>query len=203
MAAYLRTLISGNKDFGGYLSVDGEKSFKIADDMIYELSAGQHSLVVYSTSDAQRKTGEFQAKLYANTSSSGVVLDTLEKASALKNLGDGWEINLMVDENQIVELSVLTKGTNVVGDPMCKVSDLDEEDVERLENQFNEWRNTPIRSKKKMIWGLILTFCGVFGLSNVLTTQPIDVEAIPVMIALAAIGVLLFVFGFKKKIRRK
>ena len=128
MAAYLHTQISGNKDFGGYLSVDGEKSIKIGDDMTYELSTGQHSLVVYSTSDAQRKTGELQAKIYTHTSSSGAIMDTLEAASTLKNLGDGWEINVVVEENQLVELSVLSKGTALVGDPMYKVTDLDEED---------------------------------------------------------------------------
>ena len=48
MAAYLHTVIDGNKSFGGYLSVDGEKAFAVNDDTTYELSPGHHYFVLYS-----------------------------------------------------------------------------------------------------------------------------------------------------------
>ena len=203
MAAYLHTAIDGNKDFGGYLSVDGEKSIKIGDDMTYELAPGHHSLVVYSTSDAQRSAGKFQASVYNNTSSSGAILDSLERKSALSNLGDGWEINIMVEDNQLVSLNVLSKGSKIVSAPLYNIVDLSAEEIAHLEKKFDEWRNTPIRSKKKMIWGAVLTFFGFFGLYNTINDPPVDMSSVGVMLGLAAIGILLFVFGFRKKIRRK
>lgn len=203
MAAYLHTTVDGNKNFGGYLSVDGEKSFKIGDDMTYELSPGHHSFVVYSTSEMQRKAGKFQASVYANTPSSGAVFDTVELNSALKNIGDGWEINVMVQDNQMLSLNVLSKGEKIVNAPLYNTIDLSEEEIESLEKRFNEWRNTPIRSKKKMLWGAILAFAGAFGFSNTLNDPAAEMSEYFFGIGLAAIGILIFVFGFRKKIRRK
>ena len=198
MAAYLNTFIDGNKSFGGYLSVDGEKAFKIGDDMTYELAPGHHVLVIYSTSNFQRSAGKFQADMYMNTNSSGAIVDAMTKHSALKNLGDGWEINVYVEDHQLLSLNVRSKGEKLIGDPLYSVADLSDEDVERLEKMFEEWRNTPIRSKKKMIAGLIVAFCGVVGTSN----SAGEVGGILAGIGLIALGVLLFVFGFRKKIRR-
>lgn len=203
MSAYLHTVIDGNKNFGGYLSVDGAKSFAINDDMTYELTPGHHALIVYSVPDFQRKSGKLQATLYTHTSSNGAVLDMLEAQSAIRNMGDGWEINIMVDDRQMVELNILSQGSKIVGDPMYAVSDLSEEEAKELEERFDAWRNTPIRSKKKMIWGAVLTFLGVFGTSNVLKESPVEIGGLLGMLGLAAAGVLLFVFGFRKKIRRQ
>lgn len=203
MSAYLHTVIDGNKNFGGYLSVDGAKSFAINDDMTYELTPGHHALMVYSVPDFQRKSGKLQATLYTHTSSNGAILDTLEAQSAIRNMGDGWEINIMVDDRQMVELNILSQGSKIVGDPMYGVSDLSEEQVKELEERFDAWRNTPIRSKKQMIWGAVLTFLGIFGASNGLRESPVDVGGIFLMLGIVAAGVLLLVFGSRKKIRRQ
>ena len=198
MAAYLNTVIDGNKNFGGYLSVDGEKAFAIGDDMTYELAPGHHILVIYSTSNFQRSAGKFQANMYMNTSSSGAILDAMERHSALKNLGDRWEINVYVEDHQMLSLNLLSKREKLIADPLYSVTDLSDEDVAQLEKRFEEWRNTPIRSKKKMIAGLIVAFCGLVGTSN----SEGDVTGILLGIGLIVLGVLLFVFGFRKKIRR-
>lgn len=203
MSAYLQTVIDGNKSFGGYLSVDGGKSFAISDDMTYELSPGHHSFVIYSTSEFERKSGKLQATLYNNTSSSGAILDAMERHSAIKNLGDGWEISIVVEDHQMVILSILSKGSKLVGDPMYKTVDLSHEEVKELEVRFEEWKNTPVRSKKKMIWGAVIAFLGAFGASNALKESPVEAGAVLVMLGIAAVGVLLFIFGFRKKIRRK
>ena len=203
MSAYLHTVIDGNKNFGGYLSVDGAKSFAINDDMTYELTPGHHALIVYSVPDFQRKSGKLQATLYTHTSSNGAILDALEAQSAIRNMGEGWEINIMVDDRQMVELNILSQGSKIVGDPMYGVSDLSEEEVKELEERFDAWRNTPIRSKKQMIWGAVLTFLGIFGASNGLRESPVDVGGIFLMLGIVAAGVLLLVFGSRKKIRRQ
>ena len=203
MSAYLHTVIDGNKNFGGYLSVDGAKSFAINDDMTYELTPGHHALMVYSVPDFQRKSGKLQATLYTHTSSNGAVLDMLEAQSAIRNMGDGWEINIMVDDRQMVELNILSQGSKIVGDPMYAVSDLSEKEVNELEERFDAWRNTPIRSKKKMIWGAILAFLGIYGTTGMLQQSPVEIGGLLGMLGLAVAGVLLFVFGFRKKIRRQ
>lgn len=203
MSAYLHTAIDGNKDFGGYLSVDGEKAIKIGDDMTYELSPGHHSLVIYSTSDAQRAAGKFQATVYNNTSSSGAIMDTLERKSALSNLGDGWEINVIVDNNQMITLNILSKGSKLVAAPLYNVIDLSDEDVAELENRFEEWKNTPIRSKKMITWGVVLTICGSIGFFSAIQTKPLNMEGFLFTLGFTAVGVLVLVLGSRKKIRRK
>lgn len=203
MSAYLHTAIDGNKDFGGYLSVDGEKAIKIGDDMTYELSPGHHSLVIYSTSDAQRAAGKFQATVYNNTSSSGAIMDTLERKSALSNLGDGWEINVIVDNNQMITLNILSKGSKLVAAPLYNVIDLSDEDVAELEKRFEEWKNTPIRSKKMITWGVVLTICGSIGFFSAIQTKPLNMEGFLFTLGFTAVGVLVLVLGSRKKIRRK
>lgn len=176
MSAYLITRISGNENFGGYLSIDGGKSDAIVNGEFIRLSPGQHSLKVHSTSDAQRGMGNVQAFLYRNTSSSGALGDALERQSARSNLGDSWDINVYVEDDQVVYLNVLTKGQKIIDDPLYKVEDMTEDlkleldaKQKEMEARYEEWRNTPVRSKKLMIWGGILAFSGVYGLVNYFT----------------------------------
>lgn len=206
MSAYLQTLISGNESFGGYLSVDGEKAFSISHDMTYELAPGQHCLMIYSTSNFERASGKTQAFLHMTTSSSGAVLDTLGAASAIKSMGDRWQIDVVVDDGDLVELRVLSKGSKLVGDPLFAVRELDKEELSHLEARFEEWRNTPIRSKKQMTIGAILAFCGLFGSFNAIRGAVDSSElltALVLFVGLVALGGFLFYRGFQKKIRRK
>ncbi len=205
MSAYLLTLINGNKSYGGYLSVDGEKSFPIQDDMTYELSPGQHSLSIYTNSDAQRKVGSVQASVYNNTSSSGVILDAIERQSALSNMGDGWVIDVFVQEGQLLTLSVLTKGSKFAGTPLYEVDDLTDEAIKELEEKFEAWRNTPVRSKKQIVWGLILASVGAIIFSNYIRNNN-EENAGGILVVwgiIFVVGVILFLLGMKKKIRRK
>ncbi len=205
MSAYLLTLINGNQDFGGYLSVDGEKAIAIKDDMTYELSPGQHSLEIFSTSDAKRNVGKMQANILTRTSSSGVIGDAMEIQSTLSNLGDSWTIDVVVEDGQMITLSVVSKGSKLVGNPLYKVDDLTEEAIKELEEKFEAWKNTPIRSKKQIVWGLILAFCGAFGFMNYITGENKEdlVQTVAVMGGLFGIGLLLFILGMRKKVRRK
>ncbi len=203
MPAYLHTVIDGNKNFGGYLSVDGEKSISITDDMTYELTPGHHSLIIHSKSDAERASGKLRANLYNNTSSDGALMDSIERASILKSLGDGWEINVMVENNEMLTLNVLSKGNKILNAPAYQVVELSAEEIEDLEKKFEEWRNTPVRSKKLMVWGAILTFCGFVGVTNAIQQNPFEIGGLLVTLGLGALGVILFISGFKKKIRRK
>ena len=152
MSAYLQTLIQGNQNFGGYISVDGEKAFAVQHDMTYEITPGIHIITIYSTSNFERASGNVQKFAYNHSSSSGAVMDTLAKASAIKSLGDEWSIQIEISENEICEITNVSKGSKLIGDPMYRVRELSAEEVTMYEEKFEEWRNTPVRSKKKIKW---------------------------------------------------
>ena len=213
MSVYLITRISGNENFGGYLSIDGGKSGAIENGEFIRLSPGQHSLQIHSTSDAQRGIGNAQAFLYRNTSSSGVLGDALERQSAKSNLGESWDINVYVEDDQVVYLNVLTKGQKIIDDPLYKVEDMSEElkqeldaKQQELEEKYEEWLNTPVRSKKLMVWGGVLAFFGVFGLANYFSSGGMQDSGIGGALVLGLfipVGAWMIYSGSKKKIRRK
>ncbi len=216
MSAYLCTFIYGNESFGGYFSVDGEKSRAIEDDMTYQLEPGPHRIEIFSTSNAERAAGKFQAAVYSNTSSSGAVWDSIERNQAIKNLGDSWSFDVFVEENQCVFLRVRTSGRSIVADPMYEVTDLTDEQIERLETTFKKIeeqriieKNTPRRSVPKIVWGSILMGIGGLCVLTVLgemaggsVSEPSALIApLVVLGGLAIGGLLLFIDGRKKKIR--
>lgn len=201
MSAYLITLISGNESFGGYLSVDGATAFPIENDMTYEIKPGVHSIVIYSTSNFDRAKGSAQATVYSNTSSSGRIFDAIEAGIAMKNLGDKWEMSINVEENQLLALNVTSSGKKIVATPMYEVSNLTDDEVKQLEKTFEEYRSTPRRNPKQMVWGAILAAVGAFGMFNFIRIGG-DAKAAIILGAILGIGVLLFVLGFMKRIRK-
>lgn len=204
MSAYLQTLISGNQSFGGYLSVDGEKSFAVSHDMTYELAPGRHHFELFTTSDSSRKAAKGQAWLYNNTSSSGAILDAIERQQIRSQMGEGYEFDVVVGDGEMVQIEILSKGSKLVGAPMSRIIELSPAEIAEWERKFEEWRNTPIRSPKQMIWGAVLAFLGVFGATNAINGGEEDLmSALLLMGGIVAVGVLLFVLGFRKKIRRK
>jgi len=209
MAAYLSTFIENGGTFGGYLSVDGQRDFGIKDDMTYELSPGKHQFVVYSKSGAERGTAAVGKWAKANSSSSGKIMNKLEDAAFNYGAGQSWTMTIDVKENQMVILTMTSKGTKIVEDPDFQVIDLEQEQIERLEHTFEEYRNTPRRNKKQMIWGAILLFVGLYCSAYNLVGEGsanVSAEEIPalicVMLGITAVGAILFVFGFRKKIRK-
>lgn len=223
MGSFLLTCVSGNENFGGYLSIDGEKPFLIKDDITYEISSGRHNFTVYSTSNFQRSAGRVQAFLYNNTGSSGRILDNLEANTIRNELGDCWEIDIVLEDDELFELSMLSRGQNIVGAPMYTVHDLGEERAEELRDKFRQMeaereaareklRNTPRRSVGKIVAGSILTgISGIFGLniismalSGEMGGDPIVSNIILMVIVglLAILGITLFLTGMKKKIRK-
>ena len=214
MGAYVSTYIYGNEAFGGYFSVDGSATVPVRHDMTYQLDPGPHHIEFFSTSNAQRNAGKLQATIYANTSSSGALVDALERREAMKNLGDSWTIDVFVEDGQMLALHIRSQGKSLVGSPSYVVEDLSEEQCEALEEMFAELeaereaeRKRPKRSRKKIVWGTILTILGALCCIMYLQENPI-VEIAPETVAppavfavVALIGLLLFLNGIKKKPR--
>ena len=205
MSAYLQTLISGNQSFGGYLSVDGEKSFAVSHDNTYELAPGRHHFELYSTSDSARKNAKGQAWLYNNTGSSGSILDAIERQQIRSQMGEGYEFDVVVDDGEMVQVEILSKGSKLVGAPMFRTIELSPAEIAEWERKFEEWRNTPVRSPKQIKWGIALTLLGAFGFVNALNGAAGEdtVSGLLLMGGIVAVGILLLVLGMKKKIRRK
>lgn len=57
--AFLHTTITGNTSFGGYLSIDGCKPFRIRGNTSYEVTADKHSFTLFSKSQASRGYAKF------------------------------------------------------------------------------------------------------------------------------------------------
>ena len=198
--AYLTTTISGNKSFGGYLSIDGTQAVSIEDDMTYEIAPGQHHVRISSTSDAKQKMANAQAFVYMNTSSSGAILDALERRQIASGFGDSWEFQFMIEETQEINIDILTNGNSIVSAPMYGFRDLDEEEYNGYKELFEKIRNTPRRKPKQIVWGSILTVLGlIFGIC--MTASGNTAGGI-FMMQLIPVGILLFCLGIKKKVRK-
>lgn len=210
----MEIIVEGNESFGGYLSFDGESSIKLQDGMLYEIYPGTHSFVIHSNSDGIRKMGGVQKALYNSTTSSGAIIDALERKSIASNIGDSWEIEEYVGENQEFVLYIRSDGNKIVGAPSYNVIDLEDEYIQQYEEHFaaihaEEERiaNTPKRSTKMIVWGCIVAFLGMFGFYNYSMSGEADFAeygyaGYAVMIAIIAAGALLIIFGSKKKIRK-
>ena len=212
MAAYISTYIYGNESFGGYFSVDGGSSVEVQDDVTYQIDPGPHHSEFFSTSNAQRNAGKLQAAIYRNTSSNGALFDELERREAMKNLGSHWTIDVFVEDEQMLVLNVRSNGNTIVGSPTYSVEDLTEEQSEALAEFFEELeqeiiaeRNRPKRSKKKIVWGTILTFLGACMAASIVSgeLEKTDPEWIPWFAVglFLVIGLPLFIDGIRKKVR--
>jgi hypothetical protein len=209
MMSYLTLEVSGNKSWGGYLSIDGAASIDLQDDMVYELEPGQHYFVISTKSDGQTKVNNFQRFLYNNTSSSGAIIDAIERQQIMNGMGDRWEVQVYLEEGQSVDLKVLTNGNNIVAAPMYGIRDLEEAEIEYLENVFAEIHaeqeriaNTPRRSKKLIVWGSIIGGAFLFGCINMIGQGETSLDMLAVGLGGVAVGLLLFLLGMRKKVRK-
>ena len=205
---YIELTISGNEKFGGYLSVDGGSSVEITNDAVYEIGVGQHLFEVHSTSDSSRKIGKLQSKIN-NAAYNGGILDMIAENQADNAIGDNWSFSVVVEEDDCVELNVLTKGNKIIAAPQYRVSKMSDEKREHYEQMFREIHeeeeriaNMPRRSKKQIGWGIGLVCAGLFGISNAISMNEADISTFVVLGGLAALGVVLFLFGIQKKVRR-
>ncbi|MGM9647702.1 MAG: hypothetical protein ACI3YH_06200 [Eubacteriales bacterium] len=203
--AYVIVEVFGNTSFGGYLEIDNGVSHKLEDGTVLEIENGPHIFEISTTSKLSRGMGKFQSKLSSMTSSSGVILDTLEQRQINNNLGDSWEFQVRVNEEQAVFLSIRSQGDKLAAAPMYKVIDPDEEQLAALKEHFDEIRaeqeriaNTPRRSKKMIIWGLVMLFIGVVISLN---ASELSLPQLVIFIGVGAVGLLIFLLGMRKKIR--
>ena len=200
--AFIRTKIEGNTSFGGYLFMDSGRSVAIQDEMTYEIPSGTHYFEIHSKSDAERGMGKFQKGINGMTSN-GKIIDKLCDMQANNSLGDAWSFNAELEDNDCLVIQIRSKGTKIVGEPDYEIIELDDETVAQLKEEFEAIRNTPRRNKKQIGWGLGLMFVFAFGGINMISAgETMDAASLGVMIVGFGIGVLLFVLGMKKKVRR-
>lgn len=199
--AFLHTSITGNTSFGGYISMDGDKSVPIQDDMTYEITPGKHNFRIFTKSDLERRYGNAQHGITSHISNPGL-LDAIIDAHAAHSIGDGWSFDVILENNDCVTVAVTSKGQNLIGDPVYEVEELPADVAESLRSQIEQVRNTPRRSKKLMGWGIGLMAAFGIGTYNLFTSSESYAVATAVFfIAMIGVGALLFWLGFQKKKR--
>lgn len=197
--AFLHLSINGSTSFGGYLSVDGQKAFAIEDGDVYELANGKHSFVIYTASNFDR--GNAKVYDWARSGQKASLLTMATDAARKGADGDSWSFTVNVQETQCAAIDVYTEGSRFVQEPELEVIELPQEKYQEYSEYFEKLRNTPRRNKKQMGWGIGLIAAFAFGLSNAISSGE-SMSAVAVMIGGIALGVLLFVLGVRKKVRR-
>lgn len=172
MAAYGRVVVVGNKAFGGYLSIDGDKSFFVEDLSVFELSPGPHLIQICSKPDMASGNGW------------NIRVEVEED--------DGVDITVYSKDKDLIaapayEVYELNEET---------IRGLREhfEEIRIIEN-------TPRRSTKMMAWGGILAGLGVVCIAVSATNGELS-AILPGSLFFIAVGGLLLFFGSKKKVRK-
>lgn len=136
--AYLVITVGGNPDFGGYLSVDGEASIKLEDDITYQLVSGVHHFQLYSRSDAQRRMGQSSSFVNSLFGSNGGLFDRFADAAADNAIGQSWSFQAHVEDDEALIIEIVSKGDKILSAPQYRIQPLDDETLEYLRGVFGE-----------------------------------------------------------------
>ena len=174
--AYIQIELAGQKTFGGYLKIDGEKQIKLIDGLLIPVSAGTHYLDFSSESKASR-----------NMSKANAALGNYREAAFMERNSVDGEITVVSD-----------KKSRILGLPQYTVRELDESELETATAILNEQAAAfaGAKKKRKFIWGILVAALGVFGLFQ-------GKETLAVSFILIAVGALLIFLGLSKKKRQQ
>lgn len=186
--AYIQIELAGQKTFGGYLKIDGEKQIKLIDGLLIPVSAGTHYLDFSSESKASR-----------NMSKANTALGNYREAAFMERNSVDGEITVTLDENDLMTFTVVSdKKSRILGLPQYTVRELGESELETATAILNEQAAAfaGAKKKRKFIWGILVAALGVFGLFQ-------GKETLAVSFILIAVGALLIFLGLSKKKRQQ
>lgn len=186
--AYIQIELAGQKTFGGYLKIDGEKQIKLIDGLLIPVSAGTHYLDFSSESKVSR-----------NMSKANAALGNYREAAFMERNSVDGEITVTLDENDLMTFIVVSdKKSRILGLPQYTVRELDESELETATAILNEQAAAfaGAKKKRKFIWGILVAALGVFGLFQ-------GKETLAVSFILIAVGALLIFLGLSKKKRQQ
>mgnify|MGYP000142635678 FL=1 len=186
--AYIQIELAGQKTFGGYLKIDGEKQIKLIDGLLIPVSAGTHYLDFSSESKSSR-----------NMSKANAALGNYREAAFMERNSVDGEITVTLDENDLMTFTVVSdKKSRILGLPQYTVRELDESELETATAILNEQAAAfaGAKKKRKFIWGILVAALGVFGLFQ-------GKETLAVSFILIAVGALLIFLGLSKKKRQQ
>ena len=133
--AYLIISVSGNPTFGGYLSMDGDPSVKVEDDVTYKIKGGAHYFELFSRSDAQRKVGK-GSNFVNNLFGASGLLGLFANAAADNAMGESWSFQTHVDDDEALIIEIVSRGNEILSAPQYHVRQLDEETIQKFDAMF-------------------------------------------------------------------
>ena len=186
--AYIQIELAGQKTFGGYLKIDGEKQIKLVDGLLIPVAAGTHYLDFSSESKASR-----------NMSKANAAMGNYREAAFMERNSVDGEITVTLDENDLMTFTVVSdKKSHILGLPTYTVRELDESELETataiLKEQAAAFAGA--KKKRKFIWGILAAALGIFGLFQ-------GKETLAVSFILIAVGALLIFLGLSKKKKKE
>ena len=198
--AFYKLTIEGDKSYGGYLAVDGRGESRFEDDMVYEIPNGEHAFTLFSKSAAERGTkGVYD---WARNNSSSSFMDNITDRIMAGTEGQRWDVKADLGEKDCAIITVYTERGEFVAEPDFDILHLNDETYEGLKEEFERIRNTPRRNGKQIAWGIGLMAAFGFGAFNALSSGVTDLSVLGVMGGGIAIGLLLFILGMRKIIRK-
>lgn len=156
--AVLKVNVQGGSDFGGYLSVNGNKEMIICNGCVYNIPSGNVHFDYYSRSSAERKMGNLNAAVNGGS--------LIGSAIAANGMGDSYSLSFEVDDNDIVEFTAYVKGNrNVYAAPVVKAIPAEPGEIKELLE--NSRRTVSAASQPAYNPAVALVLCLLLGFLGV------------------------------------
>lgn len=204
--AFIKFNVSGNPQYGGYLTIDGV-TVSVTDDKVFQIKDGHHNFILHEKSAMSRfggKLSKFSANLSTNSSSSlERRWSKYENNKADAAIGDTYVFSADLTPNDCVVITVETQEERFIDEPSYHCYDLSEEAFATLTHQASFLRTISTATKRMQTWSIILLFVGIFsifsGFANLFAGNPEGWPVLAVALGLSVIGALMLKNAIKRK----
>ena len=131
--AHIYVSVTGNTDFGGYLTIGGNE-IKVYDTYAEEISNGNIDVILYSKSRASRDLAQGLGAINNLKTSGGFFMDMVQKSNEKTEenyRGEAWGQSYTVEEDDIIIVAVKSEGEDILDVAFG---------IESMENEeYREW----------------------------------------------------------------
>ncbi len=133
--AFLILSVSGNPSFGGYLSMNGDPSIAVEDDITYQIPGGAHYFELFTRPDSIRKSGS-GLNVMNSLFGSGGLLGAFTNASAQNAMGKSWSFQAHVNDDEALIIEIVSRGNDILSAPQYYIRQLDDETIQAMNEMF-------------------------------------------------------------------